>query len=479
MFDNIYSKQVIDSIKQSQGATLPFIIKDLIKSNSGDSDRMKKLWEEYKGNVPIKTDPRVSNPAIPNNRVANDYRGIIVQQISSYLFGNAVKYILDDKTQNYENAKNIVDTFLKRTNYEQLDSETEVYAATCGKAFRILYYSDWIDGFGNKSVQLLQKNIKPWEALIINDATIDEPIYGMIYYQVEVNISNTQKKYRYRVEWYDSENVYYYMEDDSGNYTPDYTYGEYVQPHGFLFMPLIKFSNNTLEMGDFEKVRTNIDAYDRAISYSIDDMQSFAQAYLLFYGVEPTQEILDAARKSGAFYVPADNDADANNKVEFLTKDIKIENTTEITKILNADIYKFAAAIDMNDESFSGAAQTGESRKWKLLPLEFRAKEKERLYIKGLQNLFKVASSFWNKISGIKINYEEMRFVFTRSLPIDLSVNDLAILKGAGIITTETALEQLRVIDNPSAEAEAVKEEKAQEGLIFNLDNFNTTGSMN
>ena len=465
MLDNNYTKQVIAEINKSQGASLNFIIKDLIKTNSGDSARMKNLWDEYKGIVPIKKDPRVANnPAVPDDRVANDFRGLIVQQAVGYMFGNSVKYILDEEeedTENYTEAENLIKTFLKRSQYEKIDAETETYLATCGKGFRIMYYQDWENSAGETSVQLMQKNIKPWEAIVINNNSVDEPEFGLIYYQVEVNGIRGMKKYRTKVEWYDKTNVYYFHEDAQGNFYPDDTYGVISQPHGFNFMPLIKFSNNLLELGDFEKQRQAIDGYDRLISYGLQDMRSFAAAYLIFYGVEPTPEVMDAARKTGAFYVPRDNDSDANNNVEYLTKDLAINNITDLATTINADIFRFSACVSMSDESFAGSAAIGEARKWKMLGLEMKCKEKERLYKEGLQRLFKVAATFWSKVSGIKIDYEDMRFVFVRSMPVDLSVADVVALKTAGILSVETALESIRAVDNAGKEAEKAMAENS------------------
>lgn len=71
---------------------------------------------------------------------------------------------------------------------------------------------------------------------------------------------------------------------------------------------------------------------------------------------------------------------------------------------MNQNIYKFSSSVDMSDESFSGASQSGESRKWKLLSLEFKAITKERKFTTGLRSMFKVISSSWNT-KGIELNY--------------------------------------------------------------------------
>lgn len=473
------TQQAINEIKKSQGATIPLIIRDLIKSNSADKLRMKTLWSEYLGNVPIKSSAKSTNPARPDNRLAHDFRGTIVQQIVGYMFGNPVQITLsEDATNNYTEAEKLLSNFLKRNYYEKLDSELETYLAVCGKGFRLLYYADVVDYLGNQNVEVIMKNIKPFEALVITDSTTDEPQYGMVYYQVEIN-NGAQKTFRYKVEFYDETNVYYFMEDSNGNYIADDTYGEAVQQHGFTVMPLVVFDNNTLKTGDFEKVRTLIDAYDRVVSFGVNDSESYAMAYLLFYGVEPTSQQISDARVTGAFYVPRDNDANANNEIKFLTKELNTTNLNDLTKLLNNDIFRFSACVDYSDEAFGGN-QSGEARKYKLIPLETKSQEKQRLFQYGYQYIFKVVSSFWKQLKGVAVDYSSIDFTFTRSLPLDVSINDIIALQQAGIISTETAIEKLPFIDDSEAEYKKVTAEKeAATGNVFNLNNLSTnvTGS--
>ena len=448
MIYNNFNQSVIDEIRKSEGFSYPRLIKDLIKSNLPDRMRMEELWREYNGDVPIKSKTNSTNPIRLDNRCAHDFRGTIIQQIVGYLFGTPVKISISEDDPNQKAGQDILDSFNKKNHTDKLDSELETYVATCGKGYRLLYYINSKDATGKSTTELIMKNIKSYEALIIEDATTQEPALGMIYYQMEIASAAQGKKYRYKVEIYDNKNVYYFIEAENGEYVPDTMYGDSTQEHGFDYIPLIKFSNNTIERGDFEKVRTLIDSYDKIVSFGLADSESYALAYLIFYGVEPTAEVLEQVRRTGALYIPKDNDADANNRVEFLTKDMNMENLTELTNLLNNDIYRFSSTVDMSDEKFSGAAQSGESRKYKLFPLETKAKEKERLWKESLERLYKVVTSFWKFVKNVNINPENIEFVFNRTVPLDLSYKDLIDLYNAGLITKESAVAQIKFIEN-------------------------------
>lgn len=475
------TQQVINEIKKSQGATIPTIVKDLIASNSTKKTHMKTLWNEYMGYVPILSDTKIDNPARWDERINHDFHTTIVNQAVGYFTGIPVEISIPEKaTNNYTEAENLLSDFLQKNNYDKLDAELETYASVCGKAYRLLFYQDVFDYQGKSSIKVVMKNILPWEAIVVNDSSIQEPAYGLIYYPIELQNGNNTVT-RIKAEFYDAVNVYYLIEDGNGNYVPDDSYGEYQQKHGFNYMPLVEYSNNTLQMGDFEKVRKLINGYDRAVSGFLSDHLAFSLAFLIFYGIEPTEEEIIRSRKTGAFYVPLDNTAGSDNsRIEFLTKNLNTSNVDALLNRLNRDIFRFSQCVDFSDETGFSGAQSGEARKFKLVPLETKVKEKERWFKFAYQYLFKVVTTFWSSVKGVEIDYEDIEYTFTRNLPADVTINDIISLQQAGIISTETAISNLTFIDDTSAELEKVETEKETTGNLFNLDNLSmnsVTGS--
>jgi len=468
IFQNYEQQKIISMLNEaaSESNLIVFnsIIKDIIKRNEEDKNRMITLWKEYSGETPITKLPDTSNPTKPNNKLSHDFRGIIVNQLVGYMFGTPIKYKIESNINSYTESEiseytKELESFIKFNILKKLDSETATYTSVCGKAYRLMYYTNVIDNEGKDKVEVVVKNIKPWEAIVIKNPTVDEVEYAMIYYKIEeeVNGKNTS---RYHIEFYDNKYVYYFIENDKGDFEYDSEFGNPIQIHGFDFVPVIQFVNNNLEIGDFEKVRSLIDGYDKIISSAVNDLETFANAYLAFFGVKPTIESLKEAKQLGAFYVP-DSGGDKQADVRFITKEIATNNITDITKIINNDIYRFSSTVDMSDENFSGAAQTGESRKWKLFALEVKAKEKERYYEESIINMLKVLISFWRKVKNIKLNVSDINIVFDRSIPIEYSISDLVQLHNAGLISTETILANIHIVNNVKTEYQKILEEKS------------------
>lgn len=441
------SQEVIKLLEMYGNEINSKIIKDLITDHFPTKQKVEALYKSYSGDVAIKQ-RKFDDVNKINSKLPNDYRGDIVDGITGYMFGEPISYVID-KTKlsqsEYEKASERLINFHTKNNIEDLDSTTGELASICGHAARLLY----IDKEGNEKVM----SINPWEVIFVMNQTIDEVQFAMIYYEVEI-IENGERRKRTRVEWYDSINVTFFVSNDTGDYDLDLNEKKNPLTHMFQYVPVVRFTNNNLLKGDFEKVEDLIDAYDRTLSDIQNEVEEFRIAYFAFYGVEPTPEIIKAARATGAFNFPE------GTKGEFLTKDLNgaVEFIKDHKKTLNENIYKFAKAVDMRDEQFSGSAMSGESRKWKLVALENRAKTKERKFVKGLREQFKVLCSAWEK-KQINLNYEDIGFQFKRNLPVDLKYIAEILSTLNGQVSDETRLSLAPFIKNVEAEQKKIKAE--------------------
>lgn len=438
------SNQIIELIKRQSGAITGAIVKHLIDENELKRDKVLRLFKAYEGEVPI-LKRNFNNPDKINNKLPNDYRGDIVDQITGYLFGNPINYTIDKST-----AKIIdeLDSFQKRNNIDDLDSQTGQNMAICGYAARLCY----IDPEGKEKVM----NINPWEVIFVQDASIDEIQYALIYYDVDIIHNSGKPVKRTRAEFYDKKNITYFISNEKNEFDLDYimSNGRNPQPHLFDYVPVIRYKNNESMQGDFEKVDGLIDGFDRIISDVQNEIEEFRLAYFIFYGAEPTAETIEDAKRSGAFYFPEGADG------KFLTKELGgiVQFLENHKKTLNDNIYKFSKTVDMRDDQFSGSAMSGESRKWKLVTLENKAITKERKFTRASREMFKVIFSAWKK-KGLNVNYEDVEMQFSRNLPVDLLYSADATMKLKGMISDETRLGLLPFIKDVPAELEKLNNE--------------------
>jgi len=449
------TKEILRKLEKANTEIFDRIIKDLIQNNENERTRVSKLYREYTGDVAIKNRSFDDNSKL-NNQLPNDFRGDIIDGIVGYMFSEPITYEIDKsyykEGASYKAINDKLQEFLVRNSIDDLDSTTGEMMSICGYAARLLY----VDAQGQERVM----NIDPWEVIVIRDKTLDETQYAMIYYKMEIE-ENGKVAYRTKVEWYDKTHIYYFLETEKGNYIPDPHEPKNPRPHMFSMVPVVLFKNNNALKGDFEKVNDLIDAYDRTISDIQNEIEEFRLAYFAFYGVEIDEETIRQARKKGAFGFPEGTSGD------FLIKplDKAVQFIENHKKTLNENIYKFSKTVDMTDEKFSGSAQTGESRKWKLAPLENKAKAKERKFTKALREQFRILATAWEKKS-IVFDVNSLSFQFSRNIPVDLKYHAETTEKYQGRISEKTRLSLLPFIADPEAEIEQMKSEQEQDILI-------------
>lgn len=423
----------------ANGSPMQAIFRDLLDEYSFENNLMKVMHEEYKGDVPIKSREFAYNQGEKVDRqLPHDFRGYIVDTLTGYLFGNPIKYQVDDHVYEIagygeEQAKALKDIanehfnmFYKKNSLDDLDSETGKYASICGTAARLLYVRE-----GSGDVRIM--NVPPWECIFIYDASLDEVQYAMRYYDMK----NEDGKLITHIEWYDSTYVTEYEDDGEGTYVVV----KEEQPHLFDGVPLIEFPNNEERQGDFVKVRDLIDAYDTVVSDVQSELEEQRLAYMVFMGAMVDEETIEKAKQTGAFNVPE------GGAVQYLVKnlnDMAIENQK---RNLKESIHKFSKTVDMSDENFSGASQSGESRKWKLLAMENRTITKERKFSKSLRSQFELLYSVWDTKST-PIPNGSIYWTFDRNLPIELSSEADILVKLKGVVSESTRLGLASFIDD-------------------------------
>ncbi|WP_211235571.1 phage portal protein [Fictibacillus gelatini] len=419
--------------------SLPAIIKKVLDWHKPHRDKMIGLFNRYDGEgIPIQSRV-IKDPKKPNNKLIHDYRGYIIDQVVGYLFGKPIGYQIDKR--DYTDAqfkvfKDKLSDFTVLNAVDDLDGELGKLMSICGYASRLLY----IDTDGNERIM----NVFPWESVFIeNKGVVTNAIR---YYTVK----NEKDEDITKVEWYDDSNVMFFIQRDD-EFIPDVS--EKHSSHLFNYVPLILFPNNDEEKGDFEKTETLIDAYDKIMSDSVNEIETFANAYMKFKGADVDAEVIENAKQTGAFEV------DENGDVDFITKNINDTFVENNKKTLNENIHKFSSSVDMTDEKFSGGSQSGESRKWKMLSLENKAGKKALKFSKGLRQQFKVLCSAWAR-KNIPLNYLDIFWEFKRNVPIDLLYIGDYSQKMKGIHSDRTLFSQIPYIDDVDYELDLMRQER-------------------
>jgi SPP1 family phage portal protein len=433
-------RSIIEWLKAENNKITSGMFRDLIDENSDRHKKMRDLYREYCGDTPIIH--RRNAATDPGNKVPNDFRGEIVDQKVGFSWGNPVSYTLD-KGKYKDEDQEFLSNFLQKNRISGLDIRTAKRASICGTSSRLLYNDS------EKNQRTI--HIEPWETIFIYDQSLTDTVVYCLRYWTMSKVQDDIRKDFLRVEWYDTKTVYYFNEESDGIFHPDET--KESEPHGFFKVPIIEFPNKEERLGDFEKVRKLIDAYDLIMSFNVDEIEAFRNAYLLFIGdVSIDEEWIKQFKKAGGSGLPEKTDA------RYLTKDINDQFPENVLSRLEGNIYKFSKTVDMSDEKFSGDGQSGESRKWKLKSLSDDALLKEGAFTESTQTMYEVLESLWSRV-GIKIKAMDVDAQYTQNIPTDLKYHAETTEKLKGNVSEKTRLSLLPFIEDPEAEIAQMEKE--------------------
>ncbi|MFO7878273.1 MAG: phage portal protein, partial [Desulfovermiculus sp.] len=180
--------------------------------------------------------------------------------------------------------------------------------------------------------------------------------------------------------------------------------------HPFEEVPIVEYINNDERQGDFEKVITLIDAYDKVQSDVANDFETSADAYLVIRNMSGTQESdLAEMRKRRAIFVDDDGDA------TWLIKDVNDSAQENYKLRLQEDIHRFSLTPNLTDEKFAGTV-TGIALQYKMWGLEQRAAQKERKFKQALQRRIELICKIMS-VKGKDEAWSNIAISFSRNAP--------------------------------------------------------------
>lgn len=371
------------------------------KYNKGLDDRYKVVKE----GVPIfgRRSRFDDNPI--NNKVNNDFFGEIIDFKTGYFAGKPISYFYSKTDESKEDtggdaaveeASKVLSDFITLNNMYEKDLEMTKQAAISGYCGRLFYH----DLDGKERVMI----IPSYQAIILSKTSICEPEYAVRYF-LTTDIHDNKI---WKVEFYDSKNIYYY-EGMLSNLV-------FVKQELNLYdyCPLQGIPNNSEMIGDAEKVLQSIDDYDKTISDNSNDIEAFANAYMVYENIMAGDDEIEKSQKSGAIKFRTGPNG---GKVYFLTKDINDTFTENHLNRLEKNIYKNSKTPNLADESFGEAS--GISLKFKLLGLETKCGMFQAKVDCAGTYMFKLLASAWRK-KTVAIDPLQCYMDYARNFPLDV-----------------------------------------------------------
>ncbi|MDO4721393.1 MAG: phage portal protein [Peptostreptococcaceae bacterium] len=420
-----------------EGEITPELIKKCIERYEKETkDKHRKFQSYYENDSRILKRTMMGGNDV-NNKLAHNYAGYITDMSTGYFIGRPVSYTGEESL-----LEKIQDIY----NYnDEQDENNEIAKQTSikGRSYEVVYL-DEEDLDEEEKPRIRFNKVNAENMVAVYDYNISpEMRFAIRWYEAE---DENAKKTR-KIEVYTRQEIIYY----------DEKYGSLEEKkrvlHFFKIVPVIEYLNNEEAQGDFEKVLTLIDAYDKAQSDALNNLEYFANCYMYLVNMKDTRE--EEIRRMKEMRVLL---MDEKGEAGFLTKEENSEGSENMANRLKSDIHKFALVPDLSDEQFSNNA-SGIAMLYKLLGLEQLAVKKERKMKKGLQRRIEIIVNYLN-LRGHHFDYRSIQMKFVRNIPVNEKENVEIVQLLQGILSKKTALSYLKMVDDVNQELQNIEEEK-------------------
>jgi len=408
--------------------------------------RLKKLRAYYLNDAEINyREARDSTRA--DNRLAHNFARYISTVAQGYLLGKPITY-------NHENEAVLeqINTFNDMNNEQSHNALLGLDLSIYGRAFEMFYTDE-------ESQERLAVS-DPTETFVIYDTTVQmKPIAAVRLYSLVIG-----------------EEVQVFVEKYTATHTTFYTsnkdYSELSQTdekqHFFGAVSISEYWNNDHRLGDFETALDQIDAYNISQSDTANGQEDHADAYLVLQG-QPNTDSDDVQKMKEARVIALDDAPEGQSAAAYyLVKSYDVAGQEAYKNRLVNDIHKLTFIPDLSDEKFSSNV-SGEAMKYKLFVFDQLRATKERLFKEGIMARYRIVGRMWSIKNKDTAGIEKLEIAFTPNLPANVTELIDNVVKLDGVVSDETRLAMLPVVEDVGAELERIKQEKEEAMKEFQM----------
>lgn len=399
--------------------------------------RYKQLQDAYETDFPIfhkKPKPEWK----PDNRIAVNFAKYIVDTMNGYFIGNPIKITVDDGEETIEKYIEFLDQY---NDQDDNNAELSKICSIYGKGYE-MYYND---EEGNVGIIYLD----PTEAFMIyDDSVLKRERYFVRLYRDEDNVLHGSVSDQEKVRWFTIKGKIVWNEQE--------------QLHYFNGVPATEYRENKECQGIFEPVMSIINAFNKAISEKANDVDYFADAYLKIIGTLLDEDELKHIRSDRVINFDGDGESVI---VDFLQKPNGDTTQENLLDRLQNLIFLIAMVANISDENFG--TSSGIAMAYKLQGMSNLRKTKERKFTSGMNRRYKLI--FSNPGNAMKKDdWVKLHYKFTPNVPANLLEESQIAQNLSGVVSQETQLGVLSVVDNPKTEIERIdKEEEKPRDVVM------------
>lgn len=406
------------------------------------------LWNRYSGQVPIfarKTLSKRFDHKV-NNKINNDFFSEIIDDKVSFTMGKPPTYVV---TEGDDQVKEELDKFIEFNNLGALDRDTFLISSVSGVSYRA--YMPSVDSKGETQLESLP--IAPWNVIFFQEKEYTPTVAIILGEDGGKKLATVFINYGTLYVGIDTGSVF-------ANSSP-------------FKMPVVEYTNNGLKISDCDKVLELIDAYDRLISDTSNELEQMRLAYLTISGgqrltKEEAKEFKTQLQEAGVLHLP--DGVTAN----FLIKTVDMTSVLNFLTVIENNIYRFSKSINYSNSKFTGGQLTGIALKQATINLRNKCLTSWLSFDDANWYQWKILGEFMKAKYAMETDPEfKIEGYIKLNIPTDNQeiANTMASFKGS--LSTKTIL-RLAELD---LDIDSEYEEMKREGLIeTNEDSNNKTG---
>jgi SPP1 family phage portal protein len=393
-----------DTLKMREGVKYYF--------NKSEIKSRKKYYYDKAGN-------KIEDQEAINNKIPHGWHKLLVDQKVSYLVGQELTITSEKKEFEVKLNELLGDEFD--------DVLPELVKSASNKGREWLH--PYIDEEGNFDYIVIPAE----EVIPIHNNSKRKNIEAVIrYYLLDDETLKIELWDRDQVTYYEKVNGQIVLDvSEEVNPAPHFFVGE--EGAGWGEVPFIEFANNEEREPDLTFYKELIDAYDKVISGTTDNMEEIQSLVYVLKGYEGTNlaEFMEQLRYYKAIKVSEDGGVDTEQA------EVPMEAVEKFLDRFEGNIFTFGQGVNTNTDKF-GNSPSGVALKFLFSLLDMKSNVLERKFTKGLMWLVWYIAEYLRITSQGEYDYKTAKFTFNKSMLMNEMENAQIAQNSSGIISKKT-----------------------------------------
>ena len=359
-----------------------------------------------------------------NNRIQHNFLKRIIRIRAGYLGGNPVRY-----SHAEDAVQELITGFVDRGGLSDVHAMNISDCTAIGRSGRLIYI-----GESRGEPHLFVKHVPGERCIFVGD--MYEPSHS-----IRVISEDT-------IEIYDTSNRTICKHGSTGWEVQE------VDPHNLKHNPLIPYYNNTDRMGNAEDCLSKINDIDESRSNLSSLFAQQRLALHVFKDVDISTDQLEQCVQMGHIVLKT---MDGQGDYSIETIPIPSEPLEKHIEELEKAVYLDSGVTNIEDRVFG--SESGEAKKFYLLPMEANCKDTESKFRRSDYFMWRIFCDYYNQF-GFSIWPEDIEATWTRALPVSRKEDAAWLATTDGRVPKRFIFANMDTVEDPVALADEFEREE-------------------